>query len=101
MHFGSTTSHTRYFGLIQVLEKSFHLFFNLKTDPERGGRELSIAHKIRVETCWEGSHTPLKVSGKGVKVVDHMGRPLSIPGISFDASLNKKVSFVFQSETRS
>ena len=67
MHFGSTTSHTRHFGLIQVLEKSFHLFFNLKTDPERGGRELSIAHKIRVETCREGSHTPLQGSGKGVK----------------------------------
>ena len=53
--------------MIQVLKKSFHLFFNLKTDPERGGRELSIAHKIRVETCREGSHTPLQVSEKGVK----------------------------------
>ena len=53
--------------MIQVLKKSSHLFFNLKTDPERGGRELSIAHKIRAETCREGSHTPLQVSGKGVK----------------------------------
>ena len=43
------------------------MFFNLKTDPERGGRELSIAHKIRVETYQEGSNTPLQVSEKGVK----------------------------------
>ena len=28
-------------------------------DPDRGGRELSIAHKIRVETYQEGTHTPL------------------------------------------
>ena len=71
----------RYFGLMQFLEKLFHLFFNLKTAPERGGRELSIAHKIRVETCREGSHTSLQVSGNEIKVVDHMGRLLAIPGI--------------------
>ena len=41
------------------------MVFNLKTDSERGGRELSIAHKIRVETCREGTRTPLQVSGKG------------------------------------
>ena len=35
-------------------------------DPDRG-RELSIAHKIRVETCQEGSRPPLQVSAKGVK----------------------------------
>ena len=57
------------------------LCFNLRTDPERGGRELSIAHKIRAETCRKGSYTPLQVSGNEVKVVDYMGRPLAIPGI--------------------
>ena len=64
---GSATSHTRHFALMQVLKKSFHLFFNLKPDPERGGRQLSIAHLDRAETCREGSHTPLQVSEKGVK----------------------------------
>ena len=66
---------------MQVLKKSFDLFFNLKPDPERGGRQLSFAHLDRAETCREGSHTPLQVSGNEVKVVDHMGRPLAIPGI--------------------
>ena len=62
-------------------QKSFYFFFNLKTDPERGGRELWNAHKSRAETCREGSHTPLQVSGNEMRVVDHMGRPLAIPGI--------------------
>ena len=76
-------------------KKSSHLFFNLKTDPERGGRELSIAHKIRAETCREGSHTPLQVSGNEVKVVDHMGRPLAIPGILVWCKFWKKVFICF------
>mgnify|MGYP006888586200 CR=1 FL=1 len=36
-----------------VLNKSFGLFFNLKPDPERGGRQLSFAHLDRVETYRE------------------------------------------------
>ena len=50
---------------MHFLKKKFYFCFNLETDPDRGGRELSIAHKIRVETCREGSHTPLQASGKG------------------------------------
>ena len=63
---GNLTLKHRYFGLIQFIEKSFDLFFNLKTDPERGGRELSIALLFfRVETCREGTRTPLQVLGRG------------------------------------
>ena len=39
----------------------------MKIDPERVGRELSIALNNRVETCREGTRTPLQNSGKGVK----------------------------------
>ena len=55
---GNLTLKHRYFGLIQFIEKRFYLFFNLKTDPERGGPELSIALLFRVKTCWEGIRTP-------------------------------------------
>ena len=45
------------FFLENCLEQSFNLFFNLKKYPEKGGRELSIAHKIMVKTCQEGART--------------------------------------------
>ena len=64
---GDLTLKHRYFGLIQFIENKNYLFFNLKTDPERGGRQLSIALLFRVETCREGTRTPLQVSGQGMK----------------------------------
>ena len=64
---GNLTLKHRYFDLIQFIENSFYLCFNVKIDPERGGRELLIALLLRVKTCREGPHTPLQVSGQGVK----------------------------------
>ena len=69
---GNLTLKHRYFDLIQFIENSFYLRFNVKTDPERRGRELSIALLFRVKTCREGARTPLLVSGQRV----NGGRPL-------------------------
>ena len=96
---GDLTLKHRYFDLIQFIEHSFYLCFNLKTDPERRGRELSIALLFRVETRREGTRTPLQVSGQGVNGGRPPGSATAIPQVFwFKAIYCKKLLFVFQSK---
>ena len=99
---GNLTLKHRYFGLIQFIENKNYLFFNLKKDPERGGRQLSIALLFRVETCREGTRTPLQVSGQGVNGGRPPGSATShTTGILVQRFFLQKFLFVFQSENRS
>ena len=99
---GNLTLKHRYFDLIQFIENSPYLCFNVKTDPERRGRELSIALLFRVETCREGTRTPLQVSGQGVNGGRPPGSATAIPPVFwFKATYCKKFVFVFHSENRS